>query len=56
MEYGFEQLELAVISGNTRAMSLYEKFGFELVGTIPNAIKYKDGTYADEHRMVRVLK
>ncbi len=55
-EYGFEQLELSVISCNTRAISLYEKFGFEIVGTIPNAIKYKDGSYADEYKMVKVLK
>lgn len=52
---GFEQLELDVFSNNTRAIHLYQKMGFEIYGTIPNAIKYKDGTYADEHLMMRKI-
>ncbi len=54
-ERGFEYLQLSVISGNDRAISLYEKFGFERVGAIPNALKYKDGSYADEYIMVKKL-
>ena len=52
---GFEQLELGVYSDNTRAIHLYEKFGFERCGTMPHAFKLKDGTYRDEIMMVRML-
>lgn len=46
-EIGLEQLELEVIAGNDRALSLYKKFGFVEHGRFPNNMKYKDGTYAD---------
>ena len=39
-------------------IALYQKFtgmGFEICGTTPNAMKYKDGTYADEYLMVKML-
>ena len=52
---GFEQLELGVYSDNTRAIHLYEKFGFERCGTTPHAFKLKDGTYRDEIMMVKML-
>ena len=52
---GFEQLELGVYSDNTRAIHLYEKFGFERCGTMPHAFKLKDGTYRDEIMMVKML-
>ena len=52
---GFEQLELGVCSDNTRAIHLYEKFGFERCGTMPHAFKLKDGTYRDEIMMVKML-
>lgn len=54
-EMGYEQLELNVIANNERAIALYKKMGFEICGTTPRALKYKDGTYADEHLMVRML-
>lgn len=54
-EMGYEQLELEVVSNNERAIALYKKMGFEICGTTPNAMKYKDGTYADEHKMVKAL-
>ncbi len=54
-EMGYEQLELEVIANNERAIALYKKMGFEICGTTPNAMKYKDDTYADEHRMIRKL-
>ena len=54
-EMGYEQLELEVVADNERAIALYKKMGFEICGTTPRAMKYKDGTYADEHTMVRVL-
>ena len=49
------QLELEVIEGNTRAMALYEKMGFETVGFTPNAIQMPDGSFAKEYLMVRPL-
>ena len=52
---GFEQLELGVYSDNSRAIHLYEKFGFERYGIQPRAFKLKDGTYRDEIIMVKML-
>ena len=52
---GFEQLELGVFSDNSRAIHLYEKFGFERYGIQPRAFKLKDGTYRDEIIMVKML-
>ena len=49
------QLELDFIEGNTRAKALYEKMGFRVVGTRPNAIRLKDGTLLDEYSMVRPM-
>ena len=48
---GYEQLELAVAATNARAIRLYETCGFVRFGTCPNAFRYKDGSYADEHLM-----
>lgn len=44
-EHGFEQLELEVVTENRRAISLYQKMGFRICGTLPDNMKYKDGTY-----------
>ncbi|MBD5149682.1 MAG: GNAT family N-acetyltransferase [Oscillibacter sp.] len=52
---GYEQAELEVIDGNIPAMGLYRKLGFEAYGTRPRDVKYKDGTYADAHLMVKRL-
>lgn len=54
-EYGFEQLELEVVTENRRAISLYQKMGFRICGTLPDNMKYKDGTYADVYWMMRKL-
>lgn len=55
-ESQIEQLELEVIAGNDRAIAMYEQFGFRLCGTKPNALKYADGTYTDEHIMCMEIK
>ena len=54
-EHCVEQLELDIVAGNDRALSMYKSFGFEVTGTKPNALKYPDGSYADEYLMVRYL-
>lgn len=54
-EKGLEQLELEVVTENSRAIPVYEKFGFEIFGTKKHAMKYKDGTYADEFFMILFL-
>ncbi|MBQ9023478.1 MAG: GNAT family N-acetyltransferase [Eubacterium sp.] len=51
----FEIMELDVVTTNTNAIRLYEKLGFETIGERKRAIKYKDGTYADELLMVKTL-
>ena len=52
---GFEQMELEVVEGNDRAKHVYESLGFKACGIHPHALKYKDGTYADEILMVKML-
>lgn len=52
---GLEQIDLEVVAGNERAIALYEKMGFEKYGTFPQNVKYKDGTYADMHWMMKRL-
>lgn len=54
--YGAEMMELEFIEGNTRAQHLYEKFGFHIVASHPNAFKLKDGTYRSEYFMQKYLK
>ena len=49
------QIELSVVEGNKSAIAMYESFGFKTTGTIPKAMKYKDGTFADELFMVLEL-
>ncbi len=45
-ENGFEQLNLEVRSSNTRAIRLYEKYGFRKLCTFPNFFKI-NGEYID---------
>ena len=45
-EVGFEQAELEVVSSNTKAIKLYEKYGFKKYGVKPDNMKYSDGSYA----------
>ena len=54
-EMGYEQVELEVVDGNERAKSLYERFGFQETGKNCRALKYDDGSYRDEYRMVKIL-
>lgn len=40
-------------AGNKRALRMYKSFGFEVTGTRPRALKYPDGSYADEYMMTK---
>lgn len=55
-EKGVEQLELEVVTENERGVSLYKDLGFQIYGTKMSALKYGDGTYADEYYMMLFLK
>lgn len=52
---GYEQAELEVSAGNKNAIALYESMGFTIYGTLKRAMKYQDGSYADDYLMVRDL-
>ena len=52
---GYEQAELEAVSGNVRAIALYESLGFETYATLPRNMKYKDGSYADNVWMMKRL-
>ena len=54
-QLGYEQLELEVVAGNRRAISLYHKYGFKVCGCHPNKIRYANGTYADDYLMYKTL-
>ncbi len=51
--HGCEQVELDVVAHNERALRMYKSFGFTVTGTRPRALKYPDGSYADEYTMVK---
>lgn len=51
---GIEQINLIVVSDNSKAKLLYEKFGFKRFGTEPNSIKW-EGKYYSEDLMVLQL-
>ena len=52
---GVTQIELDVVKTNDRAVKMYQCFGFEIIGTKENALRYQDGTYADEYLMIKKL-
>ncbi len=52
---GYEQMELDVVSENVAAVALYEKFGFQKTGVIPNGIKRREGGYYSMDFMVKSL-
>ena len=54
-EHDVTQIELDVVKNNVKALRMYQSFGFEIIGTKENALRYQDGTYADEYLMVKKL-
>jgi ribosomal protein S18 acetylase RimI-like enzyme len=52
---GYEQAELEVAVPNEKAVALYKSLGFEICGTFPHGVKYKDDSYADYYTMIKKL-
>ncbi len=54
---GFRSLQFnMVLSGNKIAINLYKNLGFEIAGTLPEAVRNPDGSYQDGLIMLRSLK
>ena len=53
---GFRAMQFnVVLSQNERALMLYKKLGFTIIGTIPEAIRNNDSTYQTGYIMYRSL-
>lgn len=52
---GLEVLTLHVFATNSRARHIYEKTGYQVVGSVPKAI-YKDDIYIDNVTMAKILE
>lgn len=50
------RIELEVLTHNTAAIHLYEKFGFEIEGTRQQAVFGGDGHFHDEYQMARLYR
>lgn len=53
---GYEQVELEVVTSNDNAIALYRALGFDIYGERKHSMKYKDGSYADEYLMMKMLR
>lgn len=54
---GFQAMQYnMVLSQNRIAVQLYQKLGFRILGTIPNAIRNPDASYSDGYLMHRSLE
>ena len=51
----YEQIDLVVLKSNTRALQLYNSFGFEQTGEIKHSFKMEDGNYEDGVFMTKFL-
>ena len=55
-DLGFKAMQFnMVLSQNINATKLYQKLGFNIIGTIPEAIRNPDGKYQDGYIMHRKL-
>jgi GNAT superfamily N-acetyltransferase len=53
---GFTAMQFnAVVATNARAVALWRRLGFEVIGTSPAAFRLADGSFADLHIMHRWL-
>ncbi len=56
-ELGFQALQFnMVFSQNVSAIKLYQKLGFNIIGTTPKAIRNPDGSYQEGYIMYRTLE
>jgi L-amino acid N-acyltransferase YncA len=54
---GFRAMQFNfVVSTNTRAIDLWEQFGFKIVGTLPGAFRHPEKGYVDVYVMYRSLQ
>lgn len=53
--YGLYRIELEVYTDNAVAVHLYQRFGFEIEGTL-RALMYREGAYADAYAMARIRR
>ncbi len=57
MELGFKAIQFnSVVSTNKAAVSLWQKLGFSIIGTIPKAYLHKKLGYVDSYIMYKQLK
>ena len=55
-ERGFRAMQFNhVVSTNTRAVTLWQKLGFDIVGTLPQAFNHPVHGYVDSYVMFRAL-
>jgi L-amino acid N-acyltransferase YncA len=53
---GFRAMQFnAVVSTNTRAVALWQRLGFRIIGTVPEAFLHRSRGYVDLHIMHRFL-
>lgn len=52
---GYEQAELQAMCKNDSAVALYKNLGFEVYGTMPRNMKYRDGSFGDAYWMMKRL-
>lgn len=54
---GYQAMQFnMVLSQNTIALKLYQKLGFNVIATIPNAVRNPEGTYQDGYVLHRKLE
>lgn len=55
-QFGFHAMQFnMVLSENVNAVKFYEKYGFSIIGAVPNAIRKPDGNYQNGLIMYREL-
>ena len=55
--HGYHAIQFnAVVSTNTAAVRLWQSLGFEIIGTVPDAFRLPDASYADLHVMYLRMK
>lgn len=55
-ELGFQAMQFnMVLSQNSTAIRIYQKLGFNIIGTISEAVRNPDGSYQDGYVMYRKL-